>query len=171
MTTHLRAPASSARTSGLVTDSDSHAVHEIARSWEAYLPSRLIRPGYSSLFALLMQANWQPQLHSSARHCHRLPSSLLIENASGRQWPAHSVWLRGPAPKHFRSRLTTSRQGGSRDPGAFAGTDRDLGSGPLGSVVSPGLQKRETGHSHSGLERSQGCGASRKLSPAYHRWP
>jgi hypothetical protein len=42
--------------------------------------------------------------HSSAHHCQRLPSSLLIENAS--EQPSHP---QHPAPRHFRSRLTASR--------------------------------------------------------------
>jgi hypothetical protein len=45
-----------------------------------------------------------PQLHSSAHHCQRLPSSLLIENA-----PEHTPQPQHPAPRHFRSRLTTIR--------------------------------------------------------------
>jgi hypothetical protein len=47
-----------------------------------------------------------PQLHSSAHHCQRLPSSLLIGNA-----PEHTPQPQHPAPRHFRSRLTTIRPG------------------------------------------------------------
>ena len=49
------------------------------------------------------------ELHSSARHCHRLPSSPLIENAS-----EHLSRTNHLAPRQFRSRLTTTRPSGSR---------------------------------------------------------
>ena len=65
-----------------MTCSCLHAVHQITRPSEIYLPSRLMRTGSSSFSAQFMKANSRPYLHSSARHCHRLPSSLLIENAS-----------------------------------------------------------------------------------------
>ena len=44
--------------------------------------STLSRLSLPALFAAFTDAESRPQLHSSAHHCQRLPSSLLIENAS-----------------------------------------------------------------------------------------
>ena len=44
----------------LVSHCCLQAIHEIARSWEIYLPSRLTQPGSSRLFAFSMQANSAP---------------------------------------------------------------------------------------------------------------
>ena len=71
------------------------------------LPCHSTQPVTSSLFVLSIEAKSRLSLHSSAHHCQRLPSSPLIENAS-----EHLSRTNHPAPRHFRSRLTTFRPRG-----------------------------------------------------------
>jgi hypothetical protein len=62
----------------------------------------LIPPVTSEPFHGFHWAESRPQLHSNVRHCHRLPSSLLIENASEQLLALNIL-----PQRHFRSRLTT----------------------------------------------------------------
>jgi hypothetical protein len=73
-----------------------------------------IPTGAASFLTRFTWANSRLKLHSSARHCHGLPSSLLNPKMPrGTSETARFEWRL--APKHFRSRLTTNRPSGARD--------------------------------------------------------
>jgi len=69
---------------------------EITPPTHPYLASHPLPTLTSRLLPAFTCAESRPQLHSSAHHCQRLPSSLLIENAS-EQFVAPSA----PGPEAF----------------------------------------------------------------------